>query len=119
SESWKSSPSATPVANTWPNSPAAATSPQTSPFWHPVDFVSAKWHGNSAKGPMAPAARPIPAYHDSIALNNPVGPPTPELFIAMAQISERQGNVFQARQQLQHALSMWPTNIELLRAAGR
>jgi tetratricopeptide (TPR) repeat protein len=114
-EFWK--PSTTPTPTTWPNSPTSASS-QVSPFWHPIDYVSAKWHGNSPVSSQA-AARTTPTYHDSIALNNPSGPPTPELFIATAQISERQGNVAQARQQLQHSLSMWPNNIDLLRAAGR
>src|SRR5262249_27694260 len=86
---------------------------------HPIDYVSAKWRGPTTAAAQTAAPRPTPVYHDSIALNNPAGPPTPELFIAMAQISERQGNVVQARQQLQHALSMWPNNIDLLRAAGR
>ena len=111
-EFWK--PSTTPTPTTWPNSPTAASS-QVSPFWHPIDYASAKWHGNSQPA----AARTTPTYHDSIALNNPAGPPTPELFIGMAQISERQGNVAQVREQLQRGLSMWPNNLDLLRAAGR
>jgi tetratricopeptide (TPR) repeat protein len=110
---WKSNPTAAP--NTWQNSPAATASTQVSPIWHPVDYVSAKWHGGAAR-PLAPTT---PNYHDSIALSNPAGPPTPELFIAMAQISERQGNVPEARHELQHALTIWPNHIELLRAAAR
>jgi tetratricopeptide (TPR) repeat protein len=115
-EFWKSKPATATTPAIWPNSPAAASSTQVSPIWHPVDYVSAKWHGSA---PARPLARTTPAYHDSIALNNPAGPPTPELFIAMAQISERQGNVPEARHDLQHALAMWPNDIELLRAAAR
>jgi Tfp pilus assembly protein PilF len=37
----------------------------------------------------------------------------------MGQIAERQGNVPEARRQLQHALAMWPNNVDLLRAAAR
>ncbi|HEY4233321.1 MAG TPA: tetratricopeptide repeat protein [Lacipirellulaceae bacterium] len=37
----------------------------------------------------------------------------------MAQICERQGNVPEARHDLQHALTIWPNDIELLRAAAR
>jgi Tfp pilus assembly protein PilF len=112
-ELWKTSPVATPVPVQNPSLPLTNTQP--SPVWHPIDYVSAKWNGNA---PVHPA-QTTPAYNDPIALRNPAGPPTPALFIAMAQISERQGNVPEARHDLQHALSMWPNDIELLRAAAR
>jgi tetratricopeptide (TPR) repeat protein len=113
---WK--PSTTPTPPVWQSAPISAGTP-ISPIRHPIDYVSAKWHGTPTPGSQSATPTPTPTYHDSIALNTPAGPPTPELFIAMAQIAERQGNVPQARQQLQHALSMWPNNIDLLRAAGR
>jgi tetratricopeptide (TPR) repeat protein len=113
-EFWKTSPAPAPTA--WPNSPTATTNTPPSPLWHPIDYASAKWHGNA---PAKPVAHVTPTFHDSIALNNAAGPPTPELFIAMAQLAERQGNVPEARHQLQHALSMWPNDVELLRAAAR
>jgi Tfp pilus assembly protein PilF len=113
-EFWKSSPA--PASTAWQNSPPAPTNSEPSPLWHPVDYVSAKWHGTA---PVYPPVQANPTYHDSIALSNAAGPPTPALFIAMAQITERQGNVPEARHELQHALAMWPNDIELLRAAAR
>jgi tetratricopeptide (TPR) repeat protein len=57
--------------------------------------------------------------NDSIGLSTPTGPATPEFHISLAQVAERQGNVPQARTQLQEGLKKWPTNVELLRAAAR
>jgi len=57
--------------------------------------------------------------NDPISLDEPTGPPTPELFIAMGQMAERSGDVTQARSHYQHALSKWPGNVEVLRAAAR
>jgi tetratricopeptide (TPR) repeat protein len=116
-EFWKSSPTSAPsIYSNNPPTLANTQATQVSPMWHPIDYVSAKWHGNA---PVHPTASATPAYHDSIALSNPAGPPTPELYIAMAQIAERQGNVPEARHNLQHAVTMWPNNVELLRAAAR
>jgi Tfp pilus assembly protein PilF len=41
------------------------------------------------------------------------------LFISAAQMYERQGDVTQARQNYQQALSMWPGHVDVLRAAAR
>jgi tetratricopeptide (TPR) repeat protein len=65
-----------------------------------------------------PVMQPAP-HHDATALDQPVGAPTPELFISTAQVCERQGNVDQARQHYGQALSMWPGHVEVLRAAAR
>jgi tetratricopeptide (TPR) repeat protein len=56
---------------------------------------------------------------DSLSLDTPTGPPTPALFISMAEMSERQQNVPQARKHLQEALSKWPGDVDVLRAAAR
>jgi Tfp pilus assembly protein PilF len=66
-----------------------------------------------------PNERKVVERNDRIALNTPTGPATPQLHIAMAQLAERQGNIAQARHQLQHAVSVWPQDVETLRAAAR
>jgi tetratricopeptide (TPR) repeat protein len=65
------------------------------------------------------AVNAAPVQNDPISLNTPVGPPTPELVISLAQMSERQGNVPQARHHYQRALATWPRNVALLRQAAR
>jgi tetratricopeptide (TPR) repeat protein len=62
---------------------------------------------------------PVTAPKDSISLETPTGPPTPQLVISLAQLSERQGDIFQARRQYQQALAKWPGHVDLLRAAAR
>ena len=100
---------------------AAAPSEHISPLWNPVRYLSATW----SETPIAAVMRrdkttqSAPERHDQIALNTPTGPPTPQFFTAMAQMSERQGNIPQARRQFQQALSMWPNDVEVLRAAAR
>ncbi len=66
-----------------------------------------------------PVMEPARQQNDSIALNKPAGPPTPELLISLAQLSERQGDMQTARQHFGQALSMWPGHVEVLRAAAR
>jgi tetratricopeptide (TPR) repeat protein len=63
--------------------------------------------------------QPARAANDSISLSTPVGPPTPQLLIASAQLYERQGDVERARGHFQQALTMWPGDVEVLRAAAR
>jgi Tfp pilus assembly protein PilF len=63
--------------------------------------------------------QPARAANDSISLNTPVGPPTPQLLISTAQLYERQGEVERARGHFQQALTMWPGNVDVLRAAAR
>jgi tetratricopeptide (TPR) repeat protein len=60
-----------------------------------------------------------PAPKDSISLDTPTGPPTPQLVISMAQLAEKQGDIFQARRQYQQALAKWPGHVDVLRAAAR
>ncbi len=79
-----------------------------------VSKVKGKW--GSTQHPVMPPASEKP---DSLALDTPIGPPSPDVFIYAAQTCEQQGDVPQARKNLQHALRMWPGNVEVLRAAAR
>ena len=63
--------------------------------------------------------QPAQPRTDAISLSVPTGPPSPEFFIFAAQMCEKQGDLPQARQNLQRALSMWPGNADVLRAAAR
>jgi tetratricopeptide (TPR) repeat protein len=65
---------------------------------------------------MAPPAWP---KTDPVASNVPTAPPSPEFFIFAAQMCEKQGDIPQARQNLQRALTMWPGHADVLRAAAR
>jgi tetratricopeptide (TPR) repeat protein len=56
---------------------------------------------------------------DDLSLDVPVGPPTPQLHIAVAQLAERKGNLEHARAQLQEGIAKFPRDVELLRAAAR
>lgn len=85
---------------------------------HPIEYFKSVKNGKSASAPqqvMPPAGQ----KSDPISLNTPVGPPTPEFFILAAQLSERQGDIGQARANFQRALAMWPGHVEVLRAAAR
>lgn len=56
---------------------------------------------------------------DPLALDRLSGPPTPALFVSMAELSARGGNVPQARQLYQKALAAEPKNLEALLGAAR
>jgi tetratricopeptide (TPR) repeat protein len=103
----------------------ARPSTRISPWKNPIQYMGAAvselpigipFVSDKDDRPSLHAAKP-PA--DSIALNQPVGPPTPQWTIAIAQVAERQGDAARAREQYQQALRMWPGNVELLRAAAR
>jgi tetratricopeptide (TPR) repeat protein len=98
-------------------------SSQISPTQHPVSYFAAAMSElpifAKARNSANPVVPPVQQHNDSLALDKPAGPPTPELFISMAQISERQGNVQLARQHYGRALTMWPGHVEVLRAAAR
>jgi tetratricopeptide (TPR) repeat protein len=70
----------------------------------------------TASHPVAPPASSRPSTLD---LNVPTGPPTPEFFIYAAQMCEKQGDIAQARQNLGRAMTMWPNNADVIRAAAR
>jgi tetratricopeptide (TPR) repeat protein len=71
-----------------------------------------------SKSATHPVMQPAQPKTDSISLSTPTGPPTPEFFIFASQMCEKQGDLPQARQNLQRALSMWPGHADVLRAAG-
>jgi Tfp pilus assembly protein PilF len=62
---------------------------------------------------------PAQQQNDPLSLNSPTPPPTPQLFIAAAQICESKGEIDKARGNYQKALSMWPGQVDVLRAAAR
>jgi tetratricopeptide (TPR) repeat protein len=142
---WSKSASATPAPMTAPAPapmPAPAPAPMTaqappawqsfqpiapqasseiSPWKHPISYISAKMpemsigKSKSVTHPVMPPAQP---KTDAISLSVPTGPPTPEFFIFASQMCEKQGDLPQARQNLQRAISMWPNNADVLRAAA-
>jgi tetratricopeptide (TPR) repeat protein len=84
-------------------------------FTNALPEVHVPWGAKSKA--EAPPARPVP--NDASSLSSPTGPPTPELFISLAQLSEQRGDVVAARQHYQRALAQWPRHPEVLRAAAR
>jgi tetratricopeptide (TPR) repeat protein len=104
-------------------SDAGRPSAEISPMRHPVKYLTAAvseipqvW---KSKKKRSNATAPAVAQNDSISLETPTGPPTPELVISLAQMSERQGDIFQARRHYQQALQKWPGQVDVLRAAAR
>jgi tetratricopeptide (TPR) repeat protein len=90
---------------------------------HPVKYFASAvseipqvW---KSKKKSANATAPAVAQNDSISLETPTGPPSPQLVISLAQMSERQGDIFQARRHYQQALQKWPGQVDVLRAAAR
>ena len=128
---WESKPTAArpPVAPRQVLAQQPLPSAQISPVRNPIQYFSAAMsetpiavamRDDRPTNRVAPAARPTPQpQRDQLALDVPTGTPTPQLHISLAQMSERQGNIPQARQQLQRALTMWPNDVEVLRAAAR
>jgi tetratricopeptide (TPR) repeat protein len=103
-----------------PVAPPATT--EISPWKHPIKYLSAsvpEMHFGKPKATTHPVMQPAEPRTDSISLSVPTGPPSPEFFIFAAQMCEKQGDLPQARQNLQKALSMWPGNADVLRAAAR
>jgi Tfp pilus assembly protein PilF len=104
--------------------PAVARTTQNdsvSPLRHPIQYMAA-----AVSGVPRPWKKDQPviggnktAKPDAISLNTPAGSPTPLLYISMAQISERQGDIAQARHHYQTALKEWPGHVDVLRAAAR
>jgi Tfp pilus assembly protein PilF len=91
-------------------------SSETSAWKHPFQYFGSIGKAKSTTHPVMPPAQP---RTDAISLSVPTGPPSPEFFIFAAQMCEKQGDLPQARQNLQRALSMWPGNADVLRAAAR
>jgi tetratricopeptide (TPR) repeat protein len=119
-----------PTSSVWPwSSSTAAPAPQPvigqppqqiSATHHPIKYLEAKFgSGNKAASAPRPTMPPATGKPDPISLNTPSGPPSPELFIFSAQMCEQQNDVPQARKNFQKALTMWPGQVEVLRAAAR
>lgn len=102
-------------------SPAAKSTTAISPWRHPITYFSDSVSNSRVAAMMhrdkTPAVAGEPA--DKIALSTPTGPATPKFYIAVAQLSEQQGKVQGARQQLQQGVKKWPRDVELLRASAR
>jgi tetratricopeptide (TPR) repeat protein len=112
---------ATAAAKQEPVRPSDAYSPWKNPVKYFGAAVSetplaARFNKDKAAHPTMQPAQP---HNDPIALSTPIGAPTPELYIYSAQMSEQKGEIGEARQQFQQALSMWPGHVEVLRAAAR
>jgi tetratricopeptide (TPR) repeat protein len=122
-----------PATSVWPWSKSTAVAPtavpqpvmgqlpqQVSATHHPIQYLESKFgSGNKAASAPRPTMPPAGSKPDAISLNTPIGPPSPELFIFTAQMCEQQGDVAQARKNFQKALTMWPGQVEVLRAAAR
>jgi tetratricopeptide (TPR) repeat protein len=100
---------------------ASRPSSEISPWRNPVKYLAATvseipqvW-----KSDKSDSNEPSPRPKDAISLDTPTGPPTPQLVISLAQVAERQGDIFQARNQYQQALAKWPGHVDVLRAAAR
>jgi tetratricopeptide (TPR) repeat protein len=127
---WSKSAAAAPATpavqpqSAWQHVESAPVYPsaEISPWKHPIKYFQASvaempiGKSNVAAHPVMP---PAPTRTDPIALSVPTGPPSPEFFIFASQMCERQGDIPQARQNLTRALSMWPGNADVLRAAAR
>ncbi len=101
--------------------PSSAISPMRNPVKYLRSAIAEMPIGwKSKRGASTnPVAPPATQYNDAIALSTPTGPPTPQFFVTAAQLCERQGDIGQARQHYGQALSMWPGNVDVLRAAAR
>jgi tetratricopeptide (TPR) repeat protein len=105
-----------PMSTRLTSGPAGKPTDSISPWRHPISYFSAAM----AETPVATAMKNNkPKQTDSISLDTPTGPATPQFYISVAQLAERQGNVQHARNQLQQGLNKWPRDVELLRAAAR
>ncbi len=98
---------------------APRPSAQISPYKHPIKYLGAAISEMPLPGRSKDKTVAAKAKHDSLSLDKPTGPPTPQLKIAMAQMCERNGDVAGARRQYQEALKKWPGQVDVLRAAAR
>jgi tetratricopeptide (TPR) repeat protein len=90
-----------------------------SPWRHPITYFSnavSEMPGASVFTGDKQSAASAP---DKLSLETPIAPATPQYYIALAQMAERQNQPAQARTQLQQAIAKWPRDVDLLRAAAR
>jgi tetratricopeptide (TPR) repeat protein len=107
-----------------PRTPSATPAPATrskNPFAYVSRAVSSSpilsaFRSEKHAAPTTSATTP---KNDPISLATPTGPPTPLFSITSAQACEQRGDIGQARQLYQRALTTWPGNAEVLRAAAR
>lgn len=123
---WKKSSATTPTASAAPAVPQTMVpsnrpSAQISPYKHPIKYLGAAI--SEMPLPGRPKDKTVHATtkvkHDSLSLDTPTGPSTPQLKIAMAQMCEQKGDIAGARHQYQEALKKWPGQPDVLRAAAR
>jgi tetratricopeptide (TPR) repeat protein len=121
----KSSPTtsttAATTANTVPHSMVQPDHPgaEISPYKHPIKYLGAAVSEMPLPGRSKDKTAAAKPKHDSLSLDTPTGPPTPQFKIAMAQMCEQKGDVPGARRQYQEALKKWPGQVDVLRAAAR
>jgi tetratricopeptide (TPR) repeat protein len=101
--------------------PSSQISPKRHPFKYFAAAISEMPVGpNGHRVASANAVMPpVQPQSDPIALGAPTPPPTPQLFIAAAQICESKGEIDKARGNYQKALATWPGQVDVLRAAAR
>jgi len=91
---------------------------EISPWRHPITYFSAAV-AEMPGASMFKGDKKVEAAPDKLSLETPIAPATPQYYIAVAQMAERQNHPAQARTQLQQALAKWPRDVDLLRAAAR
>lgn len=79
--------------------------------------TAAEAHRKAMEAAQAEEARR--QQFDPIALSRNSGPPTPALFVSLADVHARNGQVVQARQLYQKALAAEPQNLQALLGAAR
>ena len=84
---------------------------------NPLSYAWGKLRSKEKKGPIV--RKPMDQKHNPISLQNPVQPPTPELLVATARLSEQRGLIDDARQQYQQALTMAPNHVDTRLNAAR
>jgi Tfp pilus assembly protein PilF len=106
---WKSNAQTTPSMP--PYFGALAPQPETATQKVTRAIDPTTWFGSSEQKPPKPS--------DPISLANPTPAPTPQLRVALAQMAEAQGNVVEARRQLEQALAQAPKDATVLREYAR
>ncbi len=106
------------------NQMAAAKAPAAGQNPSFTQRVTSFLHIPGAKSPQSNAAaqatrQKAQQKHDPISLGFASGPPTPELYLSMAEISDRGSNADHARSMYQRALSMEPNNLDALLGLAR
>jgi tetratricopeptide (TPR) repeat protein len=89
-----------------------------SPSW--TERVTALIPGSKNSGYSQKKAAAAPDRKtDPISLDYPSGPPTSNLYLSMAQLSDRSGKTEHARSMYQQSLSIEPTNLDALLGLAR